>query len=367
MAIVWTNWTTGTDAGVPFTTVWGASADALKGRTDGWRHLNALGQACNERGEWIYSNPPTGYTTPAYTVLAEYGGKPPNGWDGYDYAVQIESAIDTLLGTAGTWTGGWVDWTDNAGEWDGQSTIPRWSTRQDIIDYYIAQGDMPVGTTPETLGRGYLSREWVWQTYMILDAMRWFSGLGETFGGASAQTMYFGGTQYTKYVYSGVSWAAAQSSFSSASYSSGALSSAPTVTHFALRSDSPQWDIQRDYASANISQIGTNIAHQLVWYRKAEKIDETFVTYNQNDYQDNDGSATENTFYKLHESTVATTATRSSIQLGDNSAASSVTEPAAPGVGEQNARGYTYGNGINESDPVVIWKLDVTGGLTFVT
>ena len=327
----------------------------MTGRTDGWRYLNALGQACNEIGQWIYNNPPaTGYT-PAYTILREYAGKPPNGWDAYDYAVQVDHAINTFLGTSGTFRNGWAEYTDNSGEWEGKTTIPRWSTVQDVIDYLIAKGEMVAGTTVITLKRGILVREWAWQRYKILNELRWFSGFGEPF--SVGETMYFTGTGYTKYGYSGVSWAAAQSAFNSASYSSGALSNAPDIHHYADLDTSPAWNIERRYASMNVSSIGTNIAHQLVWYRKAETTYNPFGTYTTRDYEDNDGSATEDTFHKVHQSTVATTATRTAIQLGSNAAASTVSVPTTPGALEDNARGYAYGNGFNQSDPVVIWKL----------
>jgi len=348
MAITFTNWTTGNEDGTPFTLDWGTSADDIEG-IYAYRYLHALGEAFNERvlwaaaiyyGSYIYIGTIDDYEEGSYL---------------YDWAIDLDSRLNSLLISGGGARGLWVKYTDNSGDWDGVAAnqLPTVNGWTEIINWLIAQGVFPPGTTKITPTPGnWPAREWAWQRYAILNAMRWYT----TEEGAFLNTR----ENYVKYDdgYQ-TSWANAVSTFNANAWQRayGDIY-AYRAGYWSERSHgSPdEYRIGKLYTDVDLSGIPTNVTHQLIWYKYAQKAKYDIIGYPEaNTFEDNDGAASENTLHAAHTSTVAATATRTGIIIGDTAANNSMSEPSNPAAGEANARSYEYSD--NGYTYLMLWKL----------
>lgn len=341
MALVFTSWTALVEDGTPRTLNWGASGSDLAGKV-AYRYLTALGRALNERIAWA---------GPGIGTIADYV----RGDDAYDWAVIFEGKVNSLSISGGGAHGKWVDYADSGGDWEGDAIneIPTWDNLADILGEAVI--------TPE---RGELSRNWAQQRYRALDKMRWYATEEGTFEDVL--------TSYSKGQFEETTWANAVANFNGASYSGaffGYKGGHYAIHSFDVGSGDENFELFRFYADVDLSGIAVNISHQLVWYKYVSKAIENIGLPNVNNFEDNDDGATVSTLHKEHTSTIATTATRSGIIIGSNSANNSATEPTKPtGISPDfdHANGYQYGD--NGFAHLMLWKLNVdANGLIFVT
>lgn len=151
MAITFDSWNSGTDDGTPFTLDW-SSVDAVR-KTLTYRRGEALRQALIERANSVSVN---------NINFPEIVKKSPikNDWITY-YTTYFNYIINT-----GEFSNSYyfVNHEDQDGDWSNSSTPPKpWT----IDDLSLSIGSSILSPV------SYLSAEWVYQQYLLLNKLRW--------------------------------------------------------------------------------------------------------------------------------------------------------------------------------------------------